>query len=64
MGGCRPPLDICVGTLNCPFGNRHMGINRRKMSGRAMTLTRAQQDAFALAIRQEVRAAAIACGLF
>ncbi len=54
--------DMMLGALNCPFGTGHMGVTAENVAGEH-TITRADQDAFALQ-SQERAAAAIAAGHF
>ncbi|AML50983.1 acetyl-CoA C-acyltransferase family protein [Falsihalocynthiibacter arcticus] len=54
--------DMMLGTLNCPFGSGHMGITAENVA-QEHDITRAQQDAFALA-SQEKAVAAIENGYF
>ena len=61
MGDIRT-LDMMLGALNCPFGTGHMGITAENVAGEH-TITREEQDAFALQ-SQERAAAAIAAGYF
>lgn len=61
MGDVRS-LDMMLGTLNCPFGTGHMGITAENVASEN-TVTREEQDAFALQ-SQERAAAAIKAGHF
>ncbi len=54
--------DMMLGALNCPFGTGHMGVTAENVS-REHDISRADQDAFALA-SQTRAAAAIAAGYF
>ncbi|MEY8098118.1 acetyl-CoA C-acyltransferase family protein [Falsihalocynthiibacter sp. S25ZX9] len=54
--------DMMLGTLNCPFGSGHMGVTAENVA-QEHDITRAQQDAFALA-SQEKAIAAIKNGYF
>ena len=55
-------LDMMLGTLNCPFGNGHMGVTAENVADEH-DITRAAQDAFAL--ESQIRAAkAIEAGYF
>ena len=55
-------MDMMLGALNCPFGTGHMGITAENVAAEH-DVTRAQQDAFALA-SQTRAAAAIEAGYF
>ncbi len=55
-------MDMMLGALNCPFGTGHMGITAENVAAEH-DVTRAQQDAFALA-SQTRAAAAIETGYF
>ncbi|SFS20978.1 acetyl-CoA C-acyltransferase family protein [Yoonia litorea] len=61
MGDIRT-LDMMLGALNCPFGTGHMGVTAENVAAEH-TITREEQDAFALQ-SQERAAAAIAAGHF
>ncbi len=54
--------DMMLGALNCPFGTGHMGVTAENVAA-AHTVTRAEQDAFALQ-SQTRAAAAIEAGHF
>ena len=54
--------DMMLGALNCPFGTGHMGVTAENVAAEN-DVSRADQDAFALA-SQERAAAAIAAGHF
>jgi acetyl-CoA C-acetyltransferase len=54
--------DMMLGALNCPFGTGHMGVTAENVA-REHTITRADQDAFALESQRRA-AAAIAEGRF
>lgn len=54
--------DMMLGALNCPFGTGHMGVTAENVA-REHDISRADQDAFALA-SQERAAAAIEAGYF
>ena len=54
--------DMMTGALTCPFGTGHMGVTAENVAAEA-TITRADQDAFALQ-SQSRAAAAIAAGHF
>jgi acetyl-CoA C-acetyltransferase len=55
-------LDMMLGALNCPFGTGHMGITAENVAAEH-DITRADQDAFAMA-SQSRAAAAIDAGYF
>jgi len=61
MGDTRS-LDMLLGTLNCPFGTGHMGVTAENVADEH-SISREEQDAFALQ-SQERAAAAIAAGHF
>ena len=61
MGDARS-LDMLLGTLNCPFGTGHMGVTAENVADEH-SISREEQDAFALQ-SQERAAAAIAAGHF
>ena len=61
MGDIRT-LDMMLGALNCPFGTGHMGVTAENVAAEH-TVTRAEQDAFAME-SQNRAAAAIAAGYF
>ena len=61
MGDVRS-LDMMLGTLNCPFGNGHMGVTAENVAAEHQ-ISRADQDGFALQ-SQERAAAAIEGGHF
>ncbi|MEL6433048.1 MAG: acetyl-CoA C-acyltransferase family protein [Pseudomonadota bacterium] len=61
MGDVRT-LDMMLGALNCPFGTGHMGVTAENVSNEH-SVTRADQDAFALQ-SQERAAAAMSEGRF
>lgn len=61
MGDARV-VDMMLGALTCPFGTGHMGITAENVA-QAHGVSRADQDAFALA-SQTRAAAAIAAGHF
>lgn len=61
MGDVRG-LDMMLGALNCPFGTGHMGVTAENVAAQT-DISRAEQDAFALA-SQTRAAAAIEGGLF
>ena len=61
MGDIRT-LDMLLGTLNCPFGNGHMGVTAENVATEH-GITRADQDDFALQ-SQTRAAAAIEAGHF
>lgn len=61
MGDVRS-LDMMLGTLNCPFGTGHMGVTAENVAAEH-TVTRAEQDAFAVQSQQRA-ADAIAAGYF
>ncbi len=54
--------DMMLGALNCPFGTGHMGVTAENVAAEH-GITRAAQDAFAMA-SQERAAAAITAGYF
>ena len=54
--------DMMLGALNCPFGTGHMGVTAENVAAEH-GISRADQDAFALA-SQERAAAAIEAGYF
>ncbi len=55
-------LDMMTGALTCPFGTGHMGVTAENVA-REITISRADQDAFALESQRRA-AAAIAAGHF
>ncbi|MFP1646508.1 beta-ketothiolase BktB [Pontitalea aquivivens] len=55
-------VDMLTGTLSCPFGTGHMGITAENVAAES-SISRADQDAFALE-SQNRAAAAIAAGHF
>jgi len=55
-------IDMMTGTLNCPFGSGHMGVTAENVA-REITISRAEQDAFALESQRRA-AVAIAAGHF
>ncbi len=55
-------LDMMLGALNCPFGTGHMGITAENVAGEH-SVTREEQDAFALESQRRA-AAAIEAGYF
>jgi len=55
-------MDMMLGTLNCPFGSGHMGVTAENVAGEH-TITREEQDAFAL-LSQQRAAMAISEGRF
>ncbi|WP_163848212.1 acetyl-CoA C-acyltransferase family protein [Pseudooceanicola aestuarii] len=55
-------MDMMLGALNCPFGTGHMGVTAENVADEH-TITRADQDAFALTSQQRA-AHAIAEGRF
>ncbi|NBR88948.1 MAG: acetyl-CoA C-acyltransferase [Rhodobacteraceae bacterium] len=61
MGDIRT-LDMMLGALHCPFGTGHMGVTAENVAAEH-SVSRADQDAFALQ-SQERAAAAIAAGRF
>lgn len=61
MGDIRT-LDMMLGALHCPFGTGHMGVTAENVAVEH-SVSRADQDAFALQ-SQERAAAAIAAGRF
>ncbi|MEO1638731.1 MAG: acetyl-CoA C-acyltransferase family protein [Pseudomonadota bacterium] len=61
MGDVRTQ-DMMLGALNCPFGTGHMGVTAENVAAEH-TVSRGDQDAFALQ-SQERAAAAIAAGHF
>ncbi len=61
MGDIRTQ-DMMLGALNCPFGTGHMGITAENVAAEH-TVTRAEQDAFALESQRRA-AAAIEAGHF
>ena len=61
MGDIRT-RDMMLGALNCPFGTGHMGVTAENVAAEH-TVTREEQDAFAMT-SQERAAAAIAAGYF
>lgn len=61
MGDTRA-LDMMTGALTCPFGTGHMGVTAENVAARD-SISRADQDAFALE-SQARAAAAIAAGRF
>ncbi len=61
MGDIRTQ-DMMLGALNCPFGTGHMGVTAENVASEH-TVTRAEQDAFALQ-SQERAAAAMEAGYF
>ena len=61
MGDIRT-RDMMLGALNCPFGTGHMGVTAENVAAEH-TVSREEQDAFALQ-SQERAAAAIAAGYF
>ena len=61
MGDIRT-LDMMLGALNCPFGTGHMGVTAENVAAEH-TVTREEQDAFAME-SQNRAAAAIAAGYF
>lgn len=60
--GDTKAVDMMVGTLTCPFGTGHMGVTAENVA-RENTISRADQDAFALE-SQNRAARAIAEGRF
>ena len=61
MGDIRT-LDMMLGALNCPFGTGHMGVTAENVAAEH-SVTRAEQDAFALESQRRA-AAAIEAGYF
>lgn len=61
MGDVRTQ-DMMLGALNCPFGTGHMGVTAENVANEH-TVSRQEQDAFALQ-SQERAAAAIEAGYF
>ncbi|SIS87063.1 beta-ketothiolase BktB [Phaeovulum vinaykumarii] len=55
-------VDMMTGALSCPFGTGHMGVTAENIA-REMSISRADQDAFALESQRRA-AAAIAAGHF
>ncbi|PJE31162.1 Beta-ketothiolase BktB [Pseudooceanicola marinus] len=55
-------LDMMLGALNCPFGTGHMGVTAENVAAET-TITREDQDAFALESQRRA-GAAIAAGHF
>jgi acetyl-CoA C-acetyltransferase len=60
--GDAASIDMLTGTLSCPFGTGHMGITAENVAAES-TISRADQDIFALE-SQSRAAAAIAAGHF
>src|SRR6056297_1741675 len=55
MGDIRS-LDMMLGALNCPFGTGHMGVTAENVAAEH-TVTREEQDAFALESQRRAAAA-------
>jgi len=60
--GDTKAVDMLTATLSCPFGTGHMGVTAENVAAET-SITRADQDAFALE-SQKRAAAAIAAGYF
>lgn len=55
-------IDMMIGALTCPFGTGHMGVTAENVAAEC-SISRADQDAFALDSQRRA-AAAIAAGVF